>query len=129
MRPYKKKIFKLAKGFRGKGKNCYTVAKPRVYKALTYAYRDRKVKKRDMRGLWIQRINAASREYGMSYSHLMFGLAKSDVALNRKMLAELAVTEPQSFQAIAGVAAQNLVRSPTAHPPTQSYPLTCLLTH
>ncbi|KAJ1422370.1 50S ribosomal protein L20P [Ochromonadaceae sp. CCMP2298] len=99
-----KKIIKLAKGYKGRANRCFTVALPRVIKARQYAYRDRKVKKREFRALWIQRINAASRMYGLPYSVLMHRLEKSDVGLNRKVLADLAVTEPLSFKSVVEVA-------------------------
>lgn len=95
-----KKIIKMAKGYRGRSKNCYRIAIQRVEKALQYAYRDRRNKKRDFRRLWIQRINAASRQYGMSYSQLMNGLRKAEVALDRKVLADMAVNQPESFKAV-----------------------------
>mmetsp|Transcript_10892 Transcript_10892/g.17730 ORF Transcript_10892/g.17730 Transcript_10892/m.17730 type:complete len:140 (-) Transcript_10892:209-628(-) len=99
-----KKIIKLAKGYRGRANRCYTVAYHRVLKARQYAYRDRKVKKREFRSLWIQRINAASRMYGLPYSVLMNKLDQSDIGLNRKVLSELAVTEPLSFKSVVEVA-------------------------
>lgn len=100
----KKEIFKLAKGFRGRSKNCISAARDRVEKALKYAYRDRRNKKRDMRGLWIQRINAGSRQYGVNYGQLICGLAKENIQLNRKVLSELAMHEPYSFRTIVQVA-------------------------
>lgn len=95
------KILKLAKGYRGRSGNCYRPALERVEKALQYAYRDRRNKKRDFRGLWIQRINAASRQFGMTYSKFMGGLAKAGVEVDRKMLAELAVNDIAAFEVIA----------------------------
>ena len=95
-----KKIIKLAKGYRGRSKNCFRVALRRVEKALQYAYRDRRTKKRDFRGLWIQRINAAAREHGLNYSQFMGGLIKAEIEVNRKVLAELAVNEPNAFKAL-----------------------------
>jgi large subunit ribosomal protein L20 len=91
---------KLAKGYFGRRKNVWTVAKNAVEKGLQYAYRDRKAKKRDFRGLWIQRINAGVREYGMSYSQFMGALKKADVNLNRKVLADLAMNHPEAFKGI-----------------------------
>ena len=91
---------KLAKGYFGRRKNVWTVAKNAVEKGLQYAYRDRKAKKRDFRGLWIQRINAGVREYGMSYSQFMGALKKADINLNRKVLADLAMNHPEAFKAI-----------------------------
>lgn len=95
-----KKIIKMAKGYRGRGKNCYRTAVQRVEKALQYAYRDRKVKKRNFRALWIQRINAAAREHGLTYSTFMNGVHKAGIELDRKILAELAVREPAAFKAV-----------------------------
>ena len=96
----RKKILKQAKGFFGRRKNVYTVAKNAVEKALSYSYRDRKTKKRNFRSLWIQRINAGAREHGMSYSELMGLLKKNDIDLNRKVLANLAMNEPELFKSI-----------------------------
>ena len=95
-----KKILKQAKGFFGRRKNVYTVAKNAVEKALSYSYRDRKTKKRNFRSLWIQRINAGAREHGMSYSELMGLLKKNEIDLNRKVLADLAMNEPELFKSI-----------------------------
>ena len=92
-----KKILKLAKGYRGRSKNCFSIAIQKVEKALRYAYRDRRNRKRDFRGLWIQRINAAVRDHGMIYSQFMGGLKKAAIEIDRKMLAELAVNNPTSF--------------------------------
>ena len=96
----RKKIFKQAKGFFGKGKNVYTNATNRLEKGYTYAYRDRKAKKRSFRGLWIQRINAGSREHGMSYSVFMGKIHANNIELNRKVLAVLAMNNPVTFKAI-----------------------------
>ncbi len=96
----RKKILKLAKGFYGRGKNVWTVAKNKIEKGLQYAYRDRKVKKRDFRGLWIQRINAAVRAEGMSYSQFMGKYNQSGMTMNRKVLADLAMNHPEAFKAI-----------------------------
>ena len=95
-----KKILKLAKGYRGRSKSCYRIAVERVERALQYAYRDRRNKKRDFRALWIQRINAATREHGMTYSRFINGLAKAGIEIDRKVLADLAVREPVAFKAI-----------------------------
>ena len=92
-----KKVLKLAKGFRGRAKNCFRIAVEKVEKALQYAYRDRKVRKRDMRSLWIQRINASVREHGLTYSTFMNGLKKSNIDIDRKMLADLAVKNSNDF--------------------------------
>ncbi|MCB9287778.1 MAG: 50S ribosomal protein L20 [Lewinellaceae bacterium] len=99
-RKRRKKILKLAKGYFGARKNVYTVAKNAVEKALKYAYRDRKAKKRAFRRLWIARINAAARQHGISYSKLMHQLSRNGVALNRKVLADLAMHHPQTFEAV-----------------------------
>ncbi len=96
----RKKILKKAKGFFGRRKNVYTVAKNAVEKALSYSYRDRKTKKRNFRALWIQRINAGARENGVSYSELMGLLKKNNIDLNRKILADLAMNEPDVFKSI-----------------------------
>jgi len=99
-RERRRKILKLAKGYWGRRKNVWTVAKNAVEKGLVYAYRDRKQKKRDFRALWIQRINAAARLHGMSYSQFIGKLNKSGVELNRKVLADLAMNDPQAFKAV-----------------------------
>ncbi len=91
---------KLAKGFYGRRKNVWTVAKNAVEKALLYSYRDRRAKKRDFRGLWIQRINAGARLHGMSYSAFMGSLNRTDISLNRKVLADLAMNHPEAFAAV-----------------------------
>ncbi|QHL86315.1 MULTISPECIES: 50S ribosomal protein L20 [Nibribacter] len=96
----RKRIMKMAKGYFGRRKNVWTVAKNAVEKGLLYAYRDRKVKKRDFRALWIQRINAAARINGLSYSQLMGGLKKANITLNRKVLADLALNHPEAFKGI-----------------------------
>ena len=96
----RKKIIKQAKGYFGRRKNVYTVAKNAVEKALSYAYRDRKVKKRKFRELWIQRINAGARQHGVSYSELMGLLKKNNIDLNRKVLADLAMNQPEVFKSI-----------------------------
>lgn len=99
-RARRKKILKAAKGYFGRRKNVYTVAKNAVEKGLLYAYRDRKVKKRNFRALWIQRINAAAREHDMSYSVFINKLQNANIDLNRKVLADLAMNEPAAFKAI-----------------------------
>ncbi|GAB3223670.1 50S ribosomal protein L20 [Hymenobacter seoulensis] len=91
---------RLAKGYYGRRKNVWTVAKNAVEKGLLYAYRDRKVKKREFRALWIQRINAGAREHGLSYSQFMGGLKKAGIELNRKVLADLALNHPEAFKGI-----------------------------
>jgi len=99
-RARRKKIMKLAKGYYGRRKNVWTVAKNAVEKGLLYAYRDRRAKKRNFRKLWIVRINAAARQHGMSYSQFMGKLKKSNIELNRKVLADLAVHNPEAFKAV-----------------------------
>ena len=96
-RKRRKKILKKAKGYFGRRKNVYTVAKNAVEKGLTYAYRDRRNKKRSFRALWILRINAAARQNGISYSDLMFKLKKNKIELNRKVLAEIAMNDSEKF--------------------------------
>ncbi len=95
-----KKIIKMAKGYQGRAKNCYRIALERVEKALQYAYRDRRNKKRDFRGLWIQRINAAVREHGLVYSQFANGLNLSKIGLDRKILSDIAIREPNAFKQI-----------------------------
>ncbi len=95
-----KKILKLAKGYRGRAKSCFRVAIQKVEKALRYAYRDRKARKRDFRALWVQRINAAVRERGMVYSKFINGLKLAKIDLDRKVLSDLAIREPETFSKI-----------------------------
>jgi large subunit ribosomal protein L20 len=99
-RARRKKMLAYAKGYFGRRKNVWTVAKNAIEKGWVYAYRDRKVKKREFRALWIQRINAGVREHGMSYSVFIGKLNKSGVALNRKVLADLAMNHPEAFNAV-----------------------------
>jgi large subunit ribosomal protein L20 len=99
-RAKRKRMLELAKGFFGRKKNVWTVAKNAIEKGLVYAYRDRKAKKRDFRTLWIARINAGARIHGLSYSELMGKLKKAGVDLNRKVLADLAMNHPEAFEAI-----------------------------
>ena len=94
------RILKLTKGYYGARKNVWTVAKNTYEKGLTYAYRDRRTKKRNFRALWIQRINAAARLHDMSYSQLMGALHKAGIEINRKVLADLAMNNPEAFKAI-----------------------------
>ena len=96
----RKKVLKQAKGYFGRRKNVFTVAKNAVEKALSYAYRDRKVNKRNFRSLWIQRINAGVREHGLSYSQFMGLIKEKDIQLNRKILADLAMNHKEVFKAI-----------------------------
>src|SRR6201989_1210983 len=95
-----KKVYKAAKGFYGRRKNTIRAAKPSMEKAQQYAYRDRKRKKRTFRALWIQRLNAAVRPFGLNYSRFIDGLAKAGITVDRKVLSDLAITEPAAFQAI-----------------------------
>ncbi len=98
------RVLKLANGFQGLRKNCYKRANQAVERSLHYATRDRRVKKRDFRSLWVTRINAAARLVGLSYSRLIDGLAKKGVAIDRKIMAELAILDAKGFEAIASVA-------------------------
>ncbi|MEM6763378.1 MAG: 50S ribosomal protein L20 [Bacteroidota bacterium] len=99
-RARRKKMMKFAKGYFGRKKNVWTVAKNQIEKSWLYAYRDRKNRKREFRKLWIQRINAASRMHGLSYSAFMGKVHKADVQLNRKVLADLAMNNPEAFKAV-----------------------------
>ena len=99
-RARRKRILKQAKGFFGRRKNVWTVAKNAVEKAMQYAYRGRKEKKRNFRALWITRINAGARQEGMSYSQFMGALKKNNIELNRKVLADLAMNHPEAFKAV-----------------------------
>jgi large subunit ribosomal protein L20 len=99
-----KKVLKAAKGFYGRRKNTVRVAKQAVDKAAQYAYRDRKRKKRTFRALWIQRLNAAVRPFGLTYSRFIDGLGKAGVTVDRKVLSDLAIHEPAAFEAIVGQA-------------------------
>jgi large subunit ribosomal protein L20 len=103
-----KKILKQAKGYYGARSRVFRVAKQAVIKAKQYAYRDRKQRKRQFRSLWIIRINAAARDNGVSYTRLMYGLKKANIGLNRKMLAMLALEDPQSFTAVANLAKKTI---------------------
>jgi len=99
-RARRKKVIKQAKGYFGRRKNVWTVAKNAVDKAMSYSYRDRRAKKRTFRALWITRINAGARQHGMSYSKFMGAMKKADIQLNRKVLADLAMNHPDAFEAI-----------------------------
>ena len=103
-----KKILKMAKGYRGRSSTCFRPALQRVEKALQYAYRDRRNKKRNFRALWIQRINAAVRLYGLTYSQFIHGINKAGIEIDRKALAVIAVSEPDSFKNIVEKAQQSL---------------------
>ena len=96
----RKKVLKAAKGYFGRRKNVHTIAKNAVEKGMQYAYRDRKNKKRTFRALWIQRINAGTRQYGMSYSQFMGKIHANGIELNRKVLADLAMNHPKAFKAV-----------------------------
>ncbi|KAJ1457710.1 hypothetical protein M885DRAFT_514738 [Pelagophyceae sp. CCMP2097] len=104
-----KKMIKWAKGYRGRANRCFRIAIQRVEKAWQYSYRDRKVKKRDFRRLWITRINAATRQYGLPYGRFISGMLNKDVniELNRKVLSDMAASEPLSFKAVVDVVLQN----------------------
>src|ERR1700738_4101036 len=99
-----KKILDLAKGYRGRSSTAYRIAIERVEKGLQYAYRDRRNKKRDFRALWIQRINAGAREHGLTYSQFMHGIKLAGLDLDRKVLSDLAIREPEAFEARAAAA-------------------------
>lgn len=103
-----KKVIARAKGYRGRSSNCFRLATNRVEKGLQYAYRDRRVKKRNFRSLWIQRINAAAREQGLTYGRFMFGLKSAGIEIDRKVLADLAVFDKAGFSALAEKARASL---------------------
>ena len=103
-RQRRNKILKMAKGYVSARRRLFRSAVETVQRALVFAYRDRKVRKREFRKLWVTRINAAARENGMNYSRFIAGLGKAEIALNRKMLAELAACDPKTFSALAGIA-------------------------
>ncbi len=107
-----RKVMKLVKGFRAARRRNYRVANEALLHSLAYAYRDRRVRKRDFRSLWISRINAAARSEGMSYSRLIDGLRKGGIALNRKALADLAVTDRAAFESLLQVAKAQLEAPP-----------------
>jgi len=103
-----KKVIKKAKGYYGRRKNTIRIAKQAVEKAAQYAYRDRKVRKRNFRSLWIQRINAGAREHGLTYGRLVDGLTKANIEVDRKVLSDLAIHEPEAFAALVGKAKEAL---------------------
>ena len=109
-----KKVLDLAKGYRGRGSTAYRVAIEKVEKALRYAYRDRRNRKRDFRALWIQRINAGARQHGLTYSQFMHGIKLAGIDLDRKVLSDIAIREPEAFQAIAATAQAALANAPPA---------------
>jgi len=96
-----KKVVKLAKGYRGRGNNVFRVAIERIEKGLQYAYRDRRAKKRNFRSLWIQRINAGARQHGLTYSQFMNGIKRAGIELDRKILSDLAIRDPETFKSLA----------------------------
>ncbi|WP_442580776.1 50S ribosomal protein L20 [Mesorhizobium sp. ASY16-5R] len=99
-----KKVLKAAKGFYGRRKNTIRIAKQAVEKSMQYAYRDRKVRKRNFRALWVQRINAGVREHGLTYARFIDGLNKAGIEIDRKVLSDMAIHEPQAFAALVGKA-------------------------
>lgn len=103
-----RKILKLAKGYRGRSSTNFRIAIEKVEKALRYAYRDRRVRKRNFRALWIQRINAGARQNGLTYSRFMNGLKKAGIELDRKVLSDIAIREPVAFKSLVDQAAQAL---------------------
>jgi large subunit ribosomal protein L20 len=107
-----KKVLDLARGYRGRGSTAYRVAIEKVEKALRYAYRDRRNRKRDFRALWIQRINAGARAHGLTYSQFMHGIKLAGLDLDRKVLSDIAIREPEAFQAIAATALTALAAAP-----------------
>jgi large subunit ribosomal protein L20 len=107
-----KKVLKAAKGFRGRRKNTIRIAKQAVDRSMQYAYRDRKRRKRTFRALWIQRLNAAVRPFGLTYSRFIDGLARAQVTVDRKVLSDLAITEPAAFEAIVGKVKEALGAEP-----------------
>ena len=109
-----KKVIDQAKGYRGRNKNVYRAAVERVEKGLEYAYRDRRARKRTFRGLWIQRINAGVREHGLTYSQFINGMKRAGVELDRKVLSDLAVREPEAFKSLVEQAKTALSDSGTA---------------
>ncbi len=106
-----KKVLDMACGYRGRSSTSFRVAIERVEKGLQYAYRDRRTKKRQFRRLWIQRINAGARQYGLTYSRFMSGLAKANIELDRKVLSELAISEPEAFKVLVEEAEAALAKS------------------
>ena len=106
-----KKVLDMAKGYVGRANNNYRIALEKVEKGLQYAYRDRRNRKRDFRGLWIQRINAGAREHGMTYSQFINGIKRAGIELDRKVLSDLAIREPAAFAAIAKQAQEALKKA------------------
>lgn len=108
LRRRRKRLFKLAKGFRGPRGNLFRIAKESVNRALTFAYRDRRTKKRDFRRLWIARISAAARTCGMNYSQFILGLKRANIDIDRKILSDLAVADFNSFSQLVKIAKENI---------------------
>ena len=106
-----KKVIAKAKGYKGRNKNVFRAAVERVEKAGQYAYRDRRVRKRTFRGLWIQRINAGTRQHGVTYSQFMHGLSKAGIEVDRKILSDIAIHEPEAFKALVDQAQAALANS------------------
>ncbi len=106
-----KKVIKLAKGYRGRASNVLSVARMRAEKGLQYAYRDRRARKRNFRALWIQRINAGVREHGLTYSQFINGIKRAGIEIDRKVLSDLAIREPEAFKAIVEQAQAALAES------------------
>src|ERR1044071_2122026 len=106
-----KKVLGLAKGYRGRGGTAYRIAIEKVEKALRYAYDHRRLKKRDFRGLWIQRINAGVREHGLTYSQFMNGVKRAGIELDRKVLSDIAIREPEAFKALVATAQAALAKA------------------
>jgi len=106
-----KKVLDMAKGYVGRANNNYRIALEKVEKGLQYAYRDRRAKKRDFRGLWIQRINAGAREHGLTYSQFINGVKRAGIEIDRKVLSDLAIREPAAFAAIAKQAQEALKKA------------------
>lgn len=113
-RARRKKLLAKSKGFRGRSNSNFRIAKERLEKALQYSYRDRRVRKRNFRALWIQRINAGAREHGLTYSQLMDGLNKAGVEIDRKILSDLATREPESFKSLVEQAQSALASAKSA---------------
>ena len=107
LRKRRKRLLKLAKGFRGPRSKLFRIAKESVDRALNFSYRDRRVRKRDFRRLWITRISAAARSNDINYSHFMLGLKRSNVTIDRKILSDLAISDPVSFSHLANIAKEN----------------------
>ncbi len=108
-----KKVLELAKGYRGRANSSFRIAIEKVEKGLRYAYRDRRAKKRNFRALWIQRINAGAREHGLTYSQFMAGVTRAGIELDRKVLSDLAIREPEAFKALVATA-QTALAQPAA---------------